>query len=384
MSDASRMTGEEIGAFSNALCAAFDLASLEIMLRTRLNRRLDTVAGQGPLREVAFRTVDVALREGWERQLVSAACAANPKNPELFQFCREHPHLVDPPPPPPEDGEPEPEKEPVHSWFRRRWWVVAAVGLLLAVAAILIIVDGRPWDRQRGQDSSDGKREPPSSPSGAPKGPRPTRPVRFDDGTDVELVVAAFKELDAQGSIATDAIHLGLWILGPPSHHDLEVVRDLARTLRAANARVVVAGAEDDRLEAAMKRSGFRRVLTGDGKQMLKDPIAAVVYIGLFRNSLLVVRGSKRNQVTPIVDACEVGKDVFVVLSTEDRVVGRRYLGKSAPAATRGAMEAAQKWKRMLYASIPGTDDFKEDFTSFFRAIRERNPRLRGSVELLP
>ena len=38
----------------------------------------------------------------------------------------------------------------------------------------------------------------------------------------------------------------------------------------------------------------------------------------------------------------------------------------------------------MLYASIPGKDDFKEDFASFFKAVRERNSKLRGSVEDLP
>ena len=47
-------------------------------------------------------------------------------------------------------------------------------------------------------------------------------------------------------------------------------------------------------------------------------------------------------------------------------------------------MDESRKTGQMLYASIPGKDDFKEDFASFFKAVREGNASMRGSVEDLP
>jgi hypothetical protein len=381
------MTGEEMGALTNVLCAAFDLAAFEIMLRTRLNRRLDTVAGDGPLRVAAFKTVDVACREGWDRRLISAALAANPGNPELLRFCRDHPHLVDSPPPPPEDAGPVPEKEPVHSWFGRRWPIVAGIVLVLAGAAIWGI--DRWTDRRRenqdGQDSSREKRGGEGGSSGSSSEPRLRGPLRLTEGSkDVERVVRAFRDLSAQGVIGPETKQLALWIIGPPAHEDLEAVQELARSLRPGRARVVAAGAEDNRLEGVLKTSGFKGLNTSDGRKILDDKtIDAVVFIGLFRSSILTVKPSKRTQVTPVVDTCRAGKDCFIVISTEDKVRWQKYLGKRAPAESRQAMDEAAQAKRMLYASILVEGGYKEDFTSFFRAIRERNPKLRGAVELL-
>ncbi len=391
MSDARRMTGEEMGALTNALCAAFDLASFEIMLRTRLNRRLDTVAGEGPMRVVAFKTIDVASREGWGRQLISAACAANPGNPELRQFRQQHPDLVDPPPtplsPPPPLPPQVPDPQPAVPWYRRwfkpRRFVIAVASVLFIIGAIWAL--GWFGDRRGSQRDRDQKAESPD-PSGTARGARPTGPLRLDDGKDRTLAVNALRGLEAGGATGSRTIHVALWVWGPPTHQDLDVLETLARELRAGGARVGTVGAEEGRLEKLMRESGLKAIQTADVDKLLSSKaIDVVVFIGQFRRPLKM-RDSKddQGQMEPVVAVCKAGKDCFIVLSTEDKVRWERYLGKHARAASRRGIDEIRKAGRLLYASVPVPDGYKEDFSSFFKAIRDRNPKLRGSVELLP
>lgn len=76
-------------ALQNALLAAFNRESLRRMLRTRLDVRLDHVAGNGPFIEVVFDVIDWAERDGQVERLIREASAFVPGNEELQRFARE-------------------------------------------------------------------------------------------------------------------------------------------------------------------------------------------------------------------------------------------------------------------------------------------------------
>jgi hypothetical protein len=205
--------------------------------------------------------------------------------------------------------------------------------------------------------------------------------LRLDETRDRELVVSTFKQLDVKEFDADPKILTGIWIIGPPSHEDLEVIRELAQSLRPTGAIVVAAAAEDEWLEAMIKVSAFPLQTSTDGRKILDDNfIAAVVFVGLFRSPAEEdKRTRERGQVGPLVDACRAGKDCYVVLSPTDKVDWRRYLSRTAE--SRRAVDEAKNTKRMLYASIPGKDAYTHDFSSFFKAVRARDPKFPGSVE---
>jgi hypothetical protein len=87
------VTGQQIEALRDALCAAFDQDSLHQMLRVRLDKNLADLVGPGGLRTVVFNVIDVAVREGWQRDLIRASLEDNPGNPALRRFCEENADL---------------------------------------------------------------------------------------------------------------------------------------------------------------------------------------------------------------------------------------------------------------------------------------------------
>lgn len=67
-----------------ALRAAYNVAGLRQMLRTRLGKRLDEISLGGDFREIVFELVEAAEREGYTQQLVVAARQSNPGNELLL------------------------------------------------------------------------------------------------------------------------------------------------------------------------------------------------------------------------------------------------------------------------------------------------------------
>jgi Effector-associated domain 1/Trypsin-like peptidase domain len=79
------LTGQQLRVLRNALVDAFNSVSFEQMLRFELNKKIENIAGSGPLNTVAFKVIDVAEMEGWTADLVRAARLTNPNNASLHQ-----------------------------------------------------------------------------------------------------------------------------------------------------------------------------------------------------------------------------------------------------------------------------------------------------------
>ena len=79
------LTGQQLRTLRNALVDAFNATSFEQMLRFELNKKLENIAGSGPLNSVTFKVIDAAEMEGWTLDLVRAARIANPGNASLHQ-----------------------------------------------------------------------------------------------------------------------------------------------------------------------------------------------------------------------------------------------------------------------------------------------------------
>jgi hypothetical protein len=73
----------------NALLDAFNCQTLRRMLRTKLDTRLDHIAGNGPFADVVYDVIDWAEREGCVERLVRAARAFVPGNETLERFASE-------------------------------------------------------------------------------------------------------------------------------------------------------------------------------------------------------------------------------------------------------------------------------------------------------
>ena len=80
------LTGQQLRALRNALVDAFNSATFEQMLRFELNKKVENIAGSGPLNSVAFKVIDAAEMEGWTLELVRAARMTNPGNAGLHQI----------------------------------------------------------------------------------------------------------------------------------------------------------------------------------------------------------------------------------------------------------------------------------------------------------
>jgi hypothetical protein len=80
------LNGLQLGRLNQALLTAFDTASLERLLRYRLDKRLDLISTAPDFTQVVFRVVQVAEMEGWTAQLVQAAKDARPDKPDIQAF----------------------------------------------------------------------------------------------------------------------------------------------------------------------------------------------------------------------------------------------------------------------------------------------------------
>jgi hypothetical protein len=81
-----KLTGPQMQAFVNALCAAFSLDRLKQMLRFRLDKDLDEISLAGDKISLIFGVVDEAQKGGWIASLLAASRASQPGNPELLDF----------------------------------------------------------------------------------------------------------------------------------------------------------------------------------------------------------------------------------------------------------------------------------------------------------
>jgi hypothetical protein len=80
----AKLRGAEVQDLVHALLSAFPSRSaLAQMLRFGLDRNLDEIAGQGPLRDTVFELVQHAEAQGFLPALFDAALAAAPGNPDL-------------------------------------------------------------------------------------------------------------------------------------------------------------------------------------------------------------------------------------------------------------------------------------------------------------
>src|SRR5258706_3009701 len=79
------MPGVDFGEFQNALVDAFSSTDLQMMVRIRLNERLDRIVGAGPSDYVAFQLLSWAERQGAPLvvDLARAAYLDRPRNEKL-------------------------------------------------------------------------------------------------------------------------------------------------------------------------------------------------------------------------------------------------------------------------------------------------------------
>jgi hypothetical protein len=68
----------------DALLAAYNVAGLRQMLRTRLGKRLDEISLGGDFKQIVFELLEDAERNGYTHQLVVAARQSNPGNEQLL------------------------------------------------------------------------------------------------------------------------------------------------------------------------------------------------------------------------------------------------------------------------------------------------------------
>ncbi|MBL8793610.1 MAG: hypothetical protein JNM56_06885 [Planctomycetia bacterium] len=83
------LSAGQFGALQNSLLGAFNRESLRRILRTKLDVRLDHIAGNGTFTDIVCDVIDWAEREGRVDQLVREAAAFVPGNEELQRFASE-------------------------------------------------------------------------------------------------------------------------------------------------------------------------------------------------------------------------------------------------------------------------------------------------------
>jgi hypothetical protein len=81
------LRGPQLEELLNAILDAFDVSSLEQLMRLRLNTDLAAVvAADQPMRSIVFDLIEWAQRNGQLEELVEAAHRFNPGNPRLASF----------------------------------------------------------------------------------------------------------------------------------------------------------------------------------------------------------------------------------------------------------------------------------------------------------
>jgi hypothetical protein len=78
-----KLSGAQFAAISQALLDAFDLATLETMVRVQLDRRLSEIAALGSLTAVVHDLIEWAEAEDRVQELIDGACTANPGSARL-------------------------------------------------------------------------------------------------------------------------------------------------------------------------------------------------------------------------------------------------------------------------------------------------------------
>jgi HAD superfamily phosphoserine phosphatase-like hydrolase len=78
----------QVEALTEAVCSAFDMNSLNRLVRFRVEEIVAEVDFTGSLKDVALRVVETVIRRGRLVQFVEAALASNPESPVLIEFCR--------------------------------------------------------------------------------------------------------------------------------------------------------------------------------------------------------------------------------------------------------------------------------------------------------
>jgi hypothetical protein len=90
------LTGPQYQQMQDALLHAFDEPSLKRMVRFGLGEDLTAIAGGANFSDTVFELIGWAERSGRTAELVDAAAAAVPHNPELQAFIARNPGLVQP------------------------------------------------------------------------------------------------------------------------------------------------------------------------------------------------------------------------------------------------------------------------------------------------
>jgi hypothetical protein len=80
------LTGPQIKLFVEALAKAYKPGGFENLLLGRLDKVLEELSMKDNYIDILYDVVDVANREGWPFQLLDAARASNPNNPQLLSL----------------------------------------------------------------------------------------------------------------------------------------------------------------------------------------------------------------------------------------------------------------------------------------------------------
>lgn len=88
------LSGHQTGALRDAICDAFDLNTLDQMVKLRLDKNRPDIVATGDLKTVVFDLIGVARREGWSGELIRAAYEYVPGNLALRAFLADNPGLV--------------------------------------------------------------------------------------------------------------------------------------------------------------------------------------------------------------------------------------------------------------------------------------------------
>ena len=79
------MQGVQMEELSKAFLDGYNKASLKQMLRFRLEKDMEDIVADGPLKNIVFDLLDLADQEGWDADLVREAYRANPGNESLLR-----------------------------------------------------------------------------------------------------------------------------------------------------------------------------------------------------------------------------------------------------------------------------------------------------------